>query len=385
MIAAAPYPIQVNKDGYIWVPGGSLGTPVRPGMEGVFTGHSLGSDDSDEEDDLEDENGIGADDDDQGVFDYKSRFESVLVSVMEGAAPPDLRSYKPLEEHPGLFLEFAELATTEDSILSFARKYGLLGVPVAFGESLNRQSGEPVEYWRREIETLRDAIDIWDACRANNLVRLREIGAWDNQPLAVTDIFDQAELRQHVGRMDSFKAWKCKQLHDHALVEELNSMGLRRAALKYLAWLTSGKFRENTSLALGEKEDSPDRPFRIQYAPKSLLGCLWLQFAAYLSDDRNYRRCEICGRWTEIAKAEGTRSSRLYCSDVCRRTAYRKRILTFDLQKDGKAPEEISKTTGLKEELIRRWLLEGPKDRAKTKRNGSAFRRSATTEPDKKP
>jgi hypothetical protein len=61
-----------------------------------------------------------------------------------------------------------------------------------------------------------------------------------------------------------------------------------------------------------------------QSTPRSLLGAMWLQFARAVSGDKQYRRCQECGRWYEVSR-EAARAHRIFCSQGCRSKAYRLR------------------------------------------------------------
>src|ERR1700687_3416929 len=85
------------------------------------------------------------------------------------------RSYRPIEEVTGLFLEFADLEPTEGAIVEFANKYGMLEIgdhtfaPSDFGAV--PLHGETLEWWRGKIETLRSAVDLWRAMQKGRGVR----------------------------------------------------------------------------------------------------------------------------------------------------------------------------------------------------------------------
>lgn len=59
--------------------------------------------------------------------------------------------YRPLDEHPALFKEFAELDSSPEAILEFANKYGLLN-----------DDGPPCRLWNDGIITLKAAVILWE-------------------------------------------------------------------------------------------------------------------------------------------------------------------------------------------------------------------------------
>src|SRR5262245_14750360 len=98
-----------------------------------------------------------------------------LMECDPGAGTLDrARWYSPLQEFPGLFQIFAEIAPTEDGILEFARTYGKLGLSthISFTDDLGKHwewpLGETVADWQREIQAMRQAIALSHAIQDRN-------------------------------------------------------------------------------------------------------------------------------------------------------------------------------------------------------------------------
>jgi hypothetical protein len=73
------------------------------------------------------------------------------------------RPTRPLEEHPGLFLDFLSLEPTQRKMLAFANTHGLLGLPVRIVEVngwIGRTAGEPLWQWKRSILWMRQAREL---------------------------------------------------------------------------------------------------------------------------------------------------------------------------------------------------------------------------------
>src|SRR6266478_401813 len=106
------------------------------------------------------------------------------------------RSYWPFQEVTGLFLELAELPPTEPAVLEFANRYGMLKledpltVATDFGPVVLH--GESLEWWRGEIETLKNAVDLWHAMLKgkDELVSLinKHVGDPDQLPLKLSHL-----------------------------------------------------------------------------------------------------------------------------------------------------------------------------------------------------
>ena len=67
-------------------------------------------------------------------------------------------SYRPLEQHPALFMEFAHTEQTPEGVKAFADKYGLLSERREMGD-------EPLYEWYKEIRRMRGGIEFWDQNR----------------------------------------------------------------------------------------------------------------------------------------------------------------------------------------------------------------------------
>src|SRR5260221_14562980 len=67
---------------------------------------------------------------------------------------------------------------------------------------------------------------------------------------------------------------------------------------------------------------------QLSLKPLSLLGAIWLQFAAAMEEQRNFEKCKNCGRPFEISRAAltGKRSDAKFCSTRCRVRGYQRRM-----------------------------------------------------------
>ena len=111
-----------------------------------------------------------------------------------------------------------------------------------------------------------------------------------------------------------------------------------------------------------------DAPFRLQFAPLSLLAAMWLQLASAVTGDKRFVACKFCHRLFEISTdASGFRSHREFCSGSCKTLDYRKRQrLALQLETEGKTPHRIGATIGTDVATVKRWLA----------RNKRGFKRS---------
>jgi hypothetical protein len=83
---------------------------------------------------------------------------------------------------------------------------------------------------------------------------------------------------------------------------------------------------------------------------------MWLQFSQAVSENKRFRQCQQCFSWIEILPPI-TRSSRLYCSDVCRIRAQRTGVLRAREMHGGrKSIKEIATELGSDVDTVRRWI-----------------------------
>ena len=107
--------------------------------------------------------------------------EPYLVANNDNGQP----SYYPLN-HSSLFLIFTDLKGTEQDIVEFANKFGFLDEPTTARTDAPetehpdapRQLGEKIEFWRKEIRSLKSAVTLWEAIQSNNQTWLGERISW---------------------------------------------------------------------------------------------------------------------------------------------------------------------------------------------------------------
>jgi hypothetical protein len=246
-----------------------------------------------------------------------------------------IKEYHPLEEHSGLFLEFTALDATEESIRQFANRFGLLGArldPRAGAVLVAHQAQpEPFQLWKREIEELGRAILRWRMVATGNRNLLRKLKrklASQDTPLAVQNY-------RHVNDKDPAMFFLSAIQHDTdtRLTEHV---------------LTRVLFAGNTPR------------LNVVLQPQSLLGCLWLQFAAAVDSKKAFAKCRQCDVPFEVSRdPSGKRRSARFCSDRCRVAHYRGRIDTARRLKDEGTPlSEIARALHTKISTVRGWVEE---------------------------
>lgn len=145
-------------------------------------------------------------------------------------AAPDF-PLAPLQEHPGLFRDFARISPGRDTYLRFALQYGPLTTP---------QGGEPLSQWEEEHTKILEAVELMDK---------------------LPGISDRAE---------------------------------REWAQGMLATRTNGGLARNGISAAIVAERPFGIGMHLSYWVPNLAAAMWLQVAVAADGDRAYRPCSVC-------------------------------------------------------------------------------------------
>lgn len=215
------------------------------------------------------------------------------------------REYLPLVDFPELFLTFSNTPLTVDGVLSFASKFGVLGL----GEI-----AEPLSAWFEEIQLLHQLVELWTAYQGQDRNRLTQLTRLAKVPLdeisdindalgQVLEVMDHAKLHRNIRPKNSqTPVGEVKSL-DHVVLEHISTK--IEAHLSPLA---------RPILYIDEKKSG----LVLNVAPVNLLGAIWLQFAMAVTSNKRYADCVVCGQPFEIKK--GVKKT---CSDRCRQALSR--------------------------------------------------------------
>ena len=86
--------------------------------------------------------------------------------------------YRPLEQNPSLYAEFAQLNSSQQSCLQFAQRYGLLNADLRY-PAQNPAVLDSLSIWRGYIERVKDIIWRCELSRANPAEAFRQFGKKD--------------------------------------------------------------------------------------------------------------------------------------------------------------------------------------------------------------
>jgi hypothetical protein len=226
----------------------------------------------------------------------------ILQPTVSGAK---LQRYSPLADD--LYVQFARTALTDEAILAFANRYGLLGLPesqVIVRESGAVLRGESTEQWRGEIGAMNYALERWRLAQtvkpgARKVLAQAERASPARVPARSADDLKQVEQ----GEEASWR-WSEPVLAFDDFLEAVNS-ALPKGAIVLVK--TKGL------------------KARLRIVAHSLREVLWFQLAQAKSVDAVIRQCvnASCRKW--IAATPGTRSfRRKTCSNSCRSLVYQK-------------------------------------------------------------
>jgi hypothetical protein len=252
---------------------------------------------------------------------YEVRYEEIRPVGKVG------RRTEPLSDQD-LFLSFARLGgegePSEARILSWVRKHGLLlrmnpalKNMVLDAERTPNQAPMTLTAFRSEFRHAYRALTLLQAIRSRDFVALRS---------RLTRTSRGIGSKQNVKRMEV--------LLDGVPVPrtgpgegDLYDMEVLEAATNGLLYIVERRL-STVRLALGKGSERPRPlsitggylPFRPRLTPHcpDLLSAMWLQFAALISDQRQWRECKRCG----LPFIDEDRDD-VWCSPACKQERHR--------------------------------------------------------------
>jgi len=241
------------------------------------------------------------------------------------------REYR-ADDIPDLYRRFARLKTSRDAILGFANSYGLIGIGrrIILDEGENpdgsRWTAEKVvefgHEWAREIILMRAAVatlNLMDEALGMNVPELSErfefrSGGWHVRRELVPGYAGQ-------GKTDwiDLSVWA----EEDGCFESLEADNLVPAATEYLRVTANRQLAGRVEAVLAWDDDRTKTS--LVYRPTSLLGAMWMQFAATLTRTNNSRACIECGKLFDFV-----RRNRVFCSEACQKRYGRRKARQAD-------------------------------------------------------
>ena len=287
----------------------------------------------------------------------------------DSVSPPDGRSYN-TANCPALFRSFAELATTEEAVASFANEYGFLtdGQARVLRAIDCTPRGESLDLWANEIRDMRHVL------RWAERARVRD-HRWLAQFLTIQRGSDGEELLHKFHDSKSFgELLIASNNRNPAVLEHFRAGRITQTAQETLVTLLNERLqvcRVQIQLRsrLGISVDS-GRPWSEQsFVPEDLLSALWAQVAQAVHGAKEYRQCEHCSEWFELT--EQRRGDAKFCRDACRSRAYRARKMkAIHLKQQGVTERDIAKQLQTDVNTVKSWIAGVAKPRkGKTETN----------------
>jgi hypothetical protein len=304
-------------------------------------------------------------------------YDDIRVRVLTyPSADVGAREYAPLRSEPALFMTFAKTEPTEESILAFANRYGALGVraeghltPMAAGEEWKKARapllergrivfGNPAELfdtWKSEIWWMSRTVRLWQILQSNDPEEIARHVKWREHPRGVYRVMyhvDSSIAEPKRGTSENFIT--IGVIEPHMNVLNLRYGEASRPARQYIASCINRQLASVVSPHLDWETDGD--VLHLHFAPRNLIGAIWLQFAFAVAGKSEFRGCKACGRLFEVSQA-ASRSDKLFCSDACRVSAYRERQeQARQMFAAGKSLKEIATVLDAKADAVKRWV-----------------------------
>jgi len=222
------------------------------------------------------------------------------------------RPYLPLVEKTGLYREFVDTKPTDDGVLTFAGRYGLLG-----SAQPNTVRGEPefwierLDFWQRAIRLMRLAERLRGSLAARDFGGIKGLFA-DQDGKIVLSLPARNSPFQPLGDLSIPLSIPAFQLPRDTY----------QIAASALQQITNDQLEGNVSSRL--YWNSAFTKASLHRVPSNLLAAMWLQFARTIEGNKEHAQCEECRTWFEIGAGEGSRRDARFCGSACRARAWRK-------------------------------------------------------------
>jgi predicted nucleic acid-binding Zn ribbon protein len=268
-------------------------------------------------------------------------------------APPglSLRDYDPMGE-PALFLLLAATPIIPDGVLSFANRWGLLGLRrdhvfhstirqldvVEDGERRQMANKlealrqhllpgqEPFHWWRWAITWMDLRVQLWKCANAGDTDGLSQLVRWAGpHDVWVHHSFGPLYGDRSVYKRDS-DGNRVYSAPGNPVLLSLSADGIAAGDQVGLArWVLARELHAQLSDCRAGMtwERQTGRP-RLRIGPRSLWAALVLQLALAVDQDAEFRQCAACGKWFPISPGV-SRVDRKTCSDACRTKLHREK------------------------------------------------------------
>jgi hypothetical protein len=215
--------------------------------------------------------------------------------------------------------------------------------------------------WGNAVTDLRRCQRLWDLLRANDMSALAKCFVWKGKAKGYRVWYDPSndprELPVGMGAGPEWpfatSRWYAERLRHVAPADP------RSAAQLYVEATVNAHLRGRVrTWLLWDAARQASVPVAV---PDDLYAGVWLEFAEAYRQDKSYEPCPICETRFDVSP-EGSRKSRVYCSDACRLRAYRGRLKARELAREGKDSTDIALELDVTEATVERWLNQPQED-----------------------
>jgi hypothetical protein len=293
----------------------------------------------------------------------------------------DIRPYHPLQEFPALYRELANVELTQEAVLGFANRYGMLGgqvratVMAVDGPSDPVFWVEPLPAWKWRICWLREAVRLWDLISDQNRPALEQTFEKEKGGVAEYQVPSEAiALAEESGGLlwtpfshmtlpaEKIEPFRLDPTPEPDWLVEVDaafqqSGPVNRAQIFLAHWLVNAELDREVAPML-YWDGKRTQPVRLEM-PRSLLGVVYTQLAQAIAGHRKSRQCSVCGKWFDLGLG-AARGHRRVCSDTCRVRAYRiRQEQARNMHAGGRSVKQIARELNTTVDKISKWIQQG--------------------------
>lgn len=249
------------------------------------------------------------------------------------------RTYRPLDEHPSLFKVFGDLDGSEESFVSFAAKYGHLGIALLPSDS--EEMKEPFCVWHLIWQDISECSRLLDYVQSGNVTELRKLVTFGEKNVILRPPGYEPKKRfvSQVGAVALNAAALLPGMPPDERWFQIKNARSERARLLLAArfwikakvnrWVGGTVFPETSVRCVVISDQGT---FGLRFWPTDLASAMWLQMGRALEGDIAYRQCKSprCRKWFVVSsnRSLGRRTDSRYCGDPkCRKEVFRQRQL----------------------------------------------------------
>jgi len=240
----------------------------------------------------------------------------------------EMKKFRPLRDYTGLFKEFAELKPQTSAVLRFVSDYGFLGCTSlanieAPGRKPSPSQVESLAAWSAHRWLLGTTLELWQHALDENEEGVSKLMSVNNGIVSLVE--HHLAANPTIPHIDLLP----RSMSSPFGSGSKDAPG-KEAMIGAAKWLVNGTVNRALDRFVRLRLDVQQEPTHdtesesISLEPASLLGVVWLQFALYIAEHKNYQRCSHCNRWYEV-QTKLARRDKTYCGVNCRSRAYRAR------------------------------------------------------------